>query len=93
MRKGSPVHCRIGEVQSGAAVVLNDPGKDGILREVLEAAASLAIQKHEVLEVGDAPALPVACPASPAACALQLRRRLLLDQACIDQTSSMSSLL
>ena len=77
-----PVHCRILEVQGGAAVVLDDPGEDRVLREVLEAAARLAVEEHEVLKVGDAAALPVARPAPPAARALQLRSRLRLYQAC-----------
>lgn len=66
-----------------AGVVLEDPREHRILREVLEAAASLAIQKHEVLKVGDAAAAPVARPAPLAARALQLRRSLLRYQACM----------
>ena len=81
--RSTPVHCRVGEVQGGAAVVLDDPGEHGVLRQILETAAGLAVEEHEVLEVGDAAALPVARPAPPAARALQLRRRLPLYQACV----------
>ncbi len=53
----------IRQVEAGTAIVLYHPGEDRILGEVHEGAAGLAVQKHEVVKVGNAATLPV-CPPS-----------------------------
>ena len=54
---------RVVQVEGGAGVVGDDPGHDGVLRQVLEAAPGLAVQEHEVLEVARAAGAPVRAPA------------------------------
>ena len=54
----------IGEVELRAGVVAHDPGEHGVLRDVHEAAAGLAVEVHQVVEVGHLPAHPILHPAS-----------------------------
>jgi hypothetical protein len=37
------------------SVVRDDPGEDGVLREIVERPASDRVEAHQVLEVGDVP--------------------------------------
>ena len=47
------------EVEGGRVVVGEDPGKDGVLVEVVVGAAGDRVEVHEVLEVGELAPLPL----------------------------------
>ena len=47
------------QIEIRARKVLDDPRDDWVLSEVVERAAGERVEPHEVVEVGDAPALPV----------------------------------
>jgi hypothetical protein len=50
---------RVGEVECGRGVVLEYPGEDGILVEVVVGPAAEPVQEHEIVEVGEAALLPL----------------------------------
>ena len=47
------------QIEIRARIVLDDPRDDWVLSEIVERAAGERVEPHEVVEVGDAPALPV----------------------------------
>lgn len=56
----SPDHRKLrGPTQLCAAVVVEDPGEDGVLREVVAAAVGQAVEVKEVLVVAEEAALPL----------------------------------
>ena len=47
------------QIEIRARIVLDDPRDDWVLSEIVKRAAGERVEPHEVVEVGDAPALPV----------------------------------
>lgn len=60
-KKLSSLHSRKlrGPTQLCAAVVVEDPGEDGVLREVVAAAVGQVVEVQEVLVVAEEAALPL----------------------------------